>query len=72
MQQVNAEPYISITQKYIEVNSDQLSHAVELLCKAKYFGQSAATDDFEPNLTEILRRHKQLLFCAAKDAIEPK
>lgn len=38
----------------------------------KYFGQSAAKDDFEPNLTEILRRHKQLLFCAAKDAIEPK
>jgi len=35
MQQVNAEPYISITQKYIEVNSDQLSHAVELLWKAK-------------------------------------
>jgi hypothetical protein len=31
MQQVNAEPYISITQKYIEVNSDQLSHALELL-----------------------------------------
>ena len=31
MQQVNAEPYISVTQKYIEVNSDQLSHAVELL-----------------------------------------
>jgi len=73
MQQVNAEPYISVTQKYIEVNSDQLSHAVELLCKARMdFGQSAATDDFEPNLTEILRRHKQLLFCAAKDAIEPK
>ena len=36
------------------------------------FGQSAATDDFEPNLTEILRRHKQPLFCAAKGATEPK
>jgi len=31
MQQVNAGPYISITQKYIDVNSDQLSYAVELL-----------------------------------------
>jgi hypothetical protein len=31
MQQVNAEPYISITQKYIEVKTHQLSHALELL-----------------------------------------
>ena len=31
IQQVNAGPYISITQKYIDVNSDQLSYAVELL-----------------------------------------
>ena len=31
MQQVNAEHYISVTQKYIEVNSDQLTQAVELL-----------------------------------------
>jgi len=31
MQQANAGPYISITQKYIDVISDQLNQAVDFL-----------------------------------------
>ena len=42
MQQVNAGPYISITQKYIDVISDQLNQAVDFLWQAR----AASTKNF--------------------------
>jgi len=42
MQQVNAGPYIRITQKYIDVISDQLNQAVDFLWQAR----AASTKNF--------------------------